>query len=146
MIVSSSFPVLSLEEANALIPRIEDCLDRLMAHKEACDHHHDQLFFQELLEQAENKAGRAADPLALENGFQFLESLTVRMEKEVARIRSLGGVLRDLDEGWVDFLGMWRGKVVFFCWKKGQKQILYFHPLSAPANARLPLGKPAREN
>ena len=137
--MTPSFPILSLEDANALIPELESCLDRLTTHKEACDRRHDQLFFRELLEHAEHRAGRAVDPTALEDECLALESLTQGMEQEVQKIRELGGLVRDLNEGWVDFLGLWQKKIVFFCWKKGQKRIDYFHPLRSPANARFPI-------
>ncbi|MFC1648711.1 DUF2203 domain-containing protein [Nanoarchaeota archaeon] len=45
----------------------------------------------------------------------------------IEEIEDLGGIVRDLDNGVVDFPGEFEGKEIYFCWQAGEDHIWYWH-------------------
>jgi hypothetical protein len=57
----------------------------------------------------------------------------------VARIHELGALVKDLDEGLIDFPA-WRGdEEVLLCWKVGEEDVAYWHGLEEGFSGRKPL-------
>jgi hypothetical protein len=57
----------------------------------------------------------------------------------VRQIDSWGCVLKDLDQGLVDFLARRGPEEVFLCWRLGEAQIQYWHGLQEGFAGRKPL-------
>ncbi len=75
-----------------------------------------------------------------------------QLQQALAQIHETGCVVKDLDEGLVDFPSLREGQEVYLCWKLGEERIQYWHgihegfagrkPLSdSPAPDDLPKGK-----
>lgn len=84
------------------------------------------------------------------NGGDFdpgeLRELQERMAEEatgvarcVARIHELGALVKDLDEGLVDFPAQRGDEEVLLCWKLGEEQVAYWHGLEEGFAGRKPL-------
>jgi len=67
------------------------------------------------------------------------ERSVTRLKEEVDRIQETGCVVKDLDEGLVDFPSLMKGEEVFLCWKVGEERILYWHGLEEGFAGRKPL-------
>ncbi|MEO8213449.1 MAG: DUF2203 domain-containing protein [Myxococcales bacterium] len=65
----------------------------------------------------------------------FYEALSDGLEQ----IRQLGGEVKDLDLGLVDFPGRRGGEDILLCWRLGEKRIEYWHPLDGGFANRRPL-------
>ena len=52
------------------------------------------------------------------------------------QIQSLGCVIKDLDNGLVDFYHENNGRLVFLCWKYGEDKIKYWHPVDGGFQSR----------
>lgn len=61
------------------------------------------------------------------------------LEKGVEEIAGLGGTVKDLGLGLVDFPHVRAGRVVNLCWKYGERSIGYWHGLDEGYAARKPL-------
>ena len=131
--------VFSLDEANALLPELEILLTDLLKKKEKHARSHDELLIHELVAQAEKHSDSQNGLQEFEQAAQTLEGELADLEKSIQRICELGCVLRHVENGWVDFLGEREGESVYFCWKRGEKTIQYFHPFKDDMTARLPL-------
>jgi len=131
--------IFSLEEANKLIPEISEHVASLAQKKANYLKRHDELFMFELLNQAEHQAGVAADVEGLEKEIQSLENSLEDIEKNLKEIRSRGCLLRDMDSGQVDFLGKRGNEFVYFCWKRGESEILFYHGLKSGMEDRKPI-------
>jgi hypothetical protein len=75
----------------------------------------------------------------------FYEALSDGLEQ----IRSLGGEVKDLDMGLVDFPGRRGTDDILLCWRLGEKRIEYWHPVDGGFANRRPLdegipGTPSR--
>ena len=68
-----------------------------------------------------------------------LERAGRRLQTRLDDIARLGGVIKDLDLGLVDFPHLREGEVVNLCWKHGETAIEYWHGLDEGFARRKPL-------
>lgn len=111
--------IFQLEEANRLLPALEVLLTDLEEKQEAFRRLQDHLFFEELLEES--------DPP--DEKLQVLEETLVKLEEEIGKVHELGCLLRHPEKGLVDFLARREGEWIYYCWRRGEKQVEYFHSL-----------------
>ncbi len=121
--------IFSLEEANALLPEIEAILCRIAGKKESYDRLHDQILMQELICQSSKFSAMQTHTAEqkIDDDAKTLEEAWASLQKEVDEILSLGCIVRSMERGWIDFWGRHEGAQVYFCWKKGEKTIQYYH-------------------
>ncbi|MCM8775186.1 MAG: DUF2203 domain-containing protein [Candidatus Omnitrophica bacterium] len=129
--MKSTRHIFSLEEANALLAELETllagCHERIVTYTRR----HDELLMHELLADAEG-AGKTPDTsMILEDDAQNVDASVLELEKEIDKLRALGCVIRDMERGWVDFPGRIEGQQVYFCWRRGEPFIRFYHPLKA---------------
>src|SRR5436190_10901410 len=61
------------------------------------------------------------------------------LSDELERIRALGGEVKDLDSGLVDFPGRRGGDEILLCWRLGEKRIEFWHSLDGGFAGRRPI-------
>jgi hypothetical protein len=119
----------TVAEANALIPELQKQLLRLQA----------------MLNRLREEYGEKAEQvfvLTLHNGFPPLwepSPIADAVHKAVDELNQLGVILRDVEQGIVDFPHLRDGREVFLCWKLGEEQVRYWHELDTGFDARKPL-------
>jgi len=64
-----------------------------------------------------------------------------RLENGVKGILNLGIVVKDVDQGLVDFLGKRNGRDIYLCWQYGEDDIDYWHDLNAGVAGRHPIDR-----
>lgn len=121
--------VFDLAEANRLIPRLEALLSELEEKQRLFERRHDELFFEELLEEA-------SPP---ESQLQELEEILAALEQHIGSIRNLGCVLRHPQRGLVDFLARRDNEWIYYCWRRGEKEVQFYHSLQGGFFERHPL-------
>ncbi len=114
----------SAEEANQLIPRLEILVRRL------------QMQADSLRARIREIAERDSSVLGLElaevvRRYPELRPFASAMADAASGIESLGCLLKDIDQGLVDFPGEIDDKIVFLCWQFGEPHIVAWHPLDA---------------
>src|SRR5271167_4584026 len=72
--------------------------------------------------------------------------LTAQLKQAIERIQETGCVVKDLDEGLVDFPSLLDGQEVYLCWKLGEERIAYWHGLEEGFAGRKPLDQPTQED
>jgi hypothetical protein len=65
----------------------------------------------------------------------FYEALS----DEIDRVRALGGEVKDIDQGLVDFPASRRGEEILLCWRLGEKKIGYWHAVESGYAGRRPI-------
>jgi len=58
---------------------------------------------------------------------------------EVAKIAALGGMVKGMEPGLVDFYGVRDGVLVLLCWRRCEKKIGHYHDLESGFAGRQPL-------
>lgn len=59
--------------------------------------------------------------------------------ESLGQVADLGGQVKDLETGLVDFPGRRGGDDIFLCWKLGEKSVSHWHPLDTGFSGRRPL-------
>ena len=119
----------TVEEANALLPRLREILDEVALHRDALRERAPHM--QPILAAAiANGGGRAGSEYGVEAYSLYLA---------IERISELGVVLKDLDMGLLDFPHERGGRVVFLCWHPPEESVEYWHELDAGYAGRRPL-------
>jgi hypothetical protein len=72
--------------------------------------------------------------------------LTAQLKQAIERIQATGCVVKDLDEGLVDFPSLLDGQEVYLCWKLGEERIAYWHGLEEGFAGRKPLDQSTQED
>ena len=129
----------TLEEANQLLGQIAPLIQRL------------QQLHQSILT-TNQQLDEAADKLSQGNGYPItdlqtqIEELTASQRRLVEDFQSslehlerLGGVLKDLTQGLVDFYAIRDGEIVFLCWRMGEEHIQFWHSVEDGFAGRQPL-------
>lgn len=109
----------TLEEANALLPKIKPLMDSLLTRRAKAAKMSRQV--EELF-----------DDLRVDRGGPILSELAMDfaiIERQIAELQNYGCVIKDLNGGLVDFLAERNGREVYLCWRFGEDRIEYYHEL-----------------
>lgn len=65
-----------------------------------------------------------------------LRELSASVREALDGIESLGGYVKDLDVGLVDFLSSFEGRDIFLCWKLGEQRVVHWHEIDEGFSGR----------
>ena len=125
-----AFPKLfSVEEANALLPKLNEILADVAIHRNAMREKAPHV--EPILRAAgSNGGGRLGSEYGAE---------AYRLYLAIEAIRELGVLLKDLDTGLLDFPHEREGRVVFLCWHPPEERVGFWHEIEAGYPGRQPL-------
>jgi hypothetical protein len=118
----------SLEEANAAIEWVEDCLRRLRSAKSNLG---DKEAREALSEATPTNGGGGPGKVVSEAFLDLRTALVDLRERDI--------VLRDLDRGLVDFPSISGDEEIYLCWEEGEAEIGFWHDLETGFAGRRPL-------
>ncbi|MGH2726724.1 MAG: DUF2203 domain-containing protein [Actinomycetota bacterium] len=116
----------TVEEANALLPRLGAMLERLRDAQRVMAERHDQV-----MEATTHNGGGGP-------GKEFLEA-SQEAGKLGAEIQVLGIVVRDPETGLIDFPSERDGEEIYLCWRLGEDAVGWWHPTDTGFAGRQPL-------
>jgi len=126
----------TVEEANEALADVRPLTEELVAHRRA------------LVELQERQAavttriagnGGNVEPSELQEVQHRLDEEVAAIARCVARIHELGALVKDLDDGLVDFPARRGGEDVLLCWRLGEDAIEFWHGLDEGFSGRRPL-------
>lgn len=119
----------TVEEANALLPRIQIIMDKMFVLRE------EAIALRPDVEPVLEKAvGNGGSP---ETGELFL--IFQEFEKLLKKLHSFGCQLKGLEQGLIDFPAIRDGREVFLCWKYDEPEVAFWHEIDAGFAGRRPL-------
>ena len=124
------------EEANEALLEVRPLTEELVGHRRA---------LVELQERQSAVTARIAgnggnvEPHELEEVQAQLDEEVAGIARCVARIHEVGALVKDLDEGLVDFPATRDGRDVLLCWRLGEDEIGFWHGLDEGFSGRKPL-------
>jgi hypothetical protein len=123
-------------EANDLLAAVRPLVERMVAHRRA-------------LAVATVRHARIATKIAGNGGGvrpHEVDELQATIDDEaaeivrcVAELQELGLLVKDLDEGLVDFPALQDGEKVLLCWRLGEDEVAFWHTLEDGFAGRKPL-------
>ncbi|HSB43749.1 MAG TPA: DUF2203 domain-containing protein [Nitrospira sp.] len=119
----------TIAEANHLIPQLNTRLTSVRQAKAVLVR--TKADIRRASAKAEYGGGSAAGPL-------YIASLQ-QISTNLQAIHELGVVVKDLDQGLCDFPHLRDGRVVFLCWKLGEREIKWWHETTNGYKDRCPL-------
>jgi hypothetical protein len=123
-------------EANELLPEVRPLVERMVAHRRS-------------LALATVRHARIAATIASNGGGvrpHEVDRLQERIEAEAAEVvacvealQALGLLVKDLDEGLVDFPALRGDEEVLLCWRLGEDEVAFWHSIEDGFAGRRPL-------
>jgi len=83
--------------------------------------------------------GGNVEPRELQEVQERLDEEVAGIARCVAKIHEAGALVKDLDEGLVDFPARREGEDVLLCWRLGEEEISFWHGLDEGFSGRKPL-------
>jgi hypothetical protein len=123
-------------EATALLPRLTELIGTVRRFRDSAVVRRariDQLW--QRLEHGERVLTTIGDEQ------RALDALAGRLVTTAKEIESIGCVLRDLDQGLIDFPFRARAGTVFLCWKVGEPAIRFWHGTDEGFAGRKPIAQ-----
>jgi hypothetical protein len=121
------------EKANRALPLVRRIADDLVEHFER---------WQELVAMFEVASLRSKpehpDPEA-ERLAREVQRAAKEIEGFVAELTELGVECKDLERGLLDFAGQRDGRIVYYCWERGEDAVEHWHELDAGFSGRQPI-------
>jgi hypothetical protein len=124
------------EEANDALEDVRPLTEELVEHRRSL------VELQELQSSlTERIAGNGGnvEPRELQDLQERLDEEVAGIARCVAQIHEAGALVKDLDEGLVDFPAQREGEDVLLCWRLGEDEIGYWHGLEEGFSGRKPL-------
>ncbi len=132
----------TVDEANRLLPTLEPLVRRLAELRQMLRDR------QQILEEFRAAVGQSGGGMP---GGRFAEArieaerLTEELAEGIRHVEEWGCVVKDLDQGLVDFFSRRAGETVFLCWRLGETSIQYWHGLKEGFAGRKPLDRDSAE-
>ena len=120
----------TLDEANALVPWLEETFQRLELVRQ------EYITRQERLSDLAKSSGSADETSELAASAELLAR---QIEEGVEEILDRGIIVRDVSTGLVDFPSQREGREVYLCWIRGEDQIGFWHETDRGFTHRQPL-------
>jgi hypothetical protein len=117
------------DEANELLEEIRPLVSSLLAAREQVVRLQPSL--EPVLEKALGNGGGLAAGEAL--------TLLHQMRLTIEEINGHGVLVKDVEQGLLDFPSERDGRVVFLCWRHGEKRVAHWHEVDAGFAGRIPL-------
>jgi hypothetical protein len=129
----------TIEEANRLLTEIRPRFERLVEAKREFDRVRARM---EVLGLATSGAADDnADVRELGRLQERYNALAELVSNGVSVIHRRGCLIKDLDQGLLDFYALNGDRLVFLCWKLGESEVAHWHGLDAGFSDRQPIGR-----
>jgi hypothetical protein len=131
--------VLTLEAANALVPRLRELMDAQTARRKDIEARIDGLT--RLL--GETPGAIQVEPADPPDVRDLKAEIVARLEGYQAAwsaLDEMGAVLKDPRSGLIDFYGQVDGELVWLCWRYGEPAVTHYHHLNEGFSGRKPIG------
>jgi hypothetical protein len=129
----------SLEEAERLLPQIENWLRTAIASKQKIAEI--EMEFADLVRLVTTTGGRVVDVSHWLRRKQEEESHGESLRDAARQIEEAGVLIKDLDIGLIDFPCEMDGREVYLCWKLGEASIGFWHNTNEGFSGRKPLDR-----
>jgi hypothetical protein len=130
--------IFSLEEANRLVPFLEETLAGLSRlGREVTGLRREVEVLGAISDSG--ASGENPDVRALRAKELAYEGALDRFRQALTEVSRQGCIIRDLELGLVDFYTMARDRIVCLCWRRGEPRIEHWHPIDEGFSGRRPL-------
>lgn len=131
--------IFTVEEARALLPQISSALVILQEKKREIDLKQVEIDLMEIVRATPFQRTGGAVGQRNDEPMTFLNRLVTEYTQLFEKIESWGPIVKDVDQGLIDFYHVRDQELVFLCWKLGESKLEYWHDLESGFQGRRPL-------
>jgi hypothetical protein len=136
--------VMTIEEANALVPRLSLIVERQLRRASEIEAKLKRLrsMQPEALAPRPGASALGASPSDSDEVRSLKRDIEAQIEayeRSWQEVEDLGVVVKDPRVGLCDFYGRVEGKLVWLCWRYGEPSVEHYHDLDAGFSGRKPL-------
>ncbi|MBI2134778.1 DUF2203 domain-containing protein [Candidatus Woesearchaeota archaeon] len=121
----------TIDEAEELLPRLERVLRRTIKLNKALD-----LLSSIEIEVYDDDYDNLKRITKLNKQFH---KLSHEFYASIEKIEDIGGIIKDLETGIIDFYSKFEGREIFLCWKLGERKIRFWHEVDSGYEGRKPI-------
>lgn len=133
-----SVRVFSIEEANKILPLVEATVRFIREKAIEIVQTQDRL---SILSLVGGSDPRSPEHREFDQQRSRLEELVQAYNTRLEELDQIGCVIKDLNHGLVDFYGKVNDRMVFLCWRLGEKRIAFWHDLESGFAGRRPISE-----
>ena len=116
----------SVDEANAMLSDLRETLEAMRDARAV------------VMRNAERVRGNVAGNGGGRESSEYSEALAL-LKRETERLSAASVLLRDVETGLIDFPSERDGQPMFLCWKLGEDEVGFWHPVDTGIAGRRPL-------
>jgi hypothetical protein len=131
--------VFTPREVNTLLPDLNRCFDGLDRIRDRLRQLKSKMDVLEMIWGEEVRSETNPDRREYGHYVEEIERAKKEHDGTVQKIADLEGVVKSVDQGLVDFYGVIESRLVFLCWKRGEKAVEYYHHLEEGFQGRQPI-------
>jgi len=135
--------IYTAREANALVPKLTQAFDEIDEVRNRLKTIKAKMDVLEMIWGEEIQAETNPDHKEHAHYLEEIEQAKKDYDAAGRRIADFEAVVKSIEQGLVDFYGVIDSRLVFLCWKRGEKTIEYYHHLEDGFTGRQPI--PAEE-
>jgi hypothetical protein len=129
----------SVGDVEALIPTLERIFTDVLQLRAGLRAVEEKLDRAGLRGKRDESLGDDASPPEVRQARAVLRGFHEALADELERVRAMGGQIKDIETGLVDFPGRRGGDDILLCWKLGEKQIRFWHTVEGGFSSRRPI-------
>lgn len=126
----------TLEEANALLPWLEEKFSRMVPLRDELASRQEELI---ALLRRRRSNGHSSSEEEISQAQREVDQLTRDLQQHLQEVSQRGILVRDVGRGLVDFPSNREGREVHLCWLRGESRIDYWHETNIGFAGRQPL-------
>jgi hypothetical protein len=132
----------TVREANGILPRVERTLGRLFQMRQKLNQIQRELRISNAAPEKEDFEVLIEDAsMGVVNRRAALKSLLEAIDEEIENLSNFGAILKDIDEGLVDFQAHEDGRDIHLCWQVGEPEVTHWHHAEESCSTRSTLSQ-----
>jgi hypothetical protein len=131
--------VFTVKEANQVLPQVVPLLQELRLKREEILNLEVEI---DALELVNGKAGEKNSSPAVNHKVEEYTKAVNRFYAIIDLVQQMGCLIKDVEMGLIDFYSLYKGKVVYLCWKLGEEEITHWHEIGSGFGHRQPIEQP----
>ncbi len=128
-------------EVDEMIPRLEEILLRLDAHRDQLQTLKIRVNALEMIWGEKIREKSCSDHGEFSNHMEEMEKVQGFFKRCADEISDLGGQVKGLEPPLIDFYGVQEGHLVFWCWTRGETSVDHWHHLDEGFAERHPVAE-----
>jgi hypothetical protein len=130
----------TLGEANDMLPLVERTLSRVFQMRRQLEQIQRELELANAAPEEEDFEVLFEDAsMGVVNRRAALKTLLATIDDEIENLANAGAILRDIDEGRIDWRACHDGRDIHLCWQQGESEVAHWHDADDGCTTRNPL-------